>query len=137
MKNRVFALLGFILLSTPLAATAQFTYTTINGKITITGYTGPGGAVTIPATINGLPVTDIGDYAFQNKASLASVTIPGTVTSIGAQSFFGCTSLTNVMIPGSVDSIGDLAFYNCTSLMAITVDAANAFYSSLDGALFL
>ena len=34
--------------------------TTNNGTITITGYTGPGGAVTIPGTINGLPVTSIG-----------------------------------------------------------------------------
>ena len=38
-----------------------YTYTTNNGTITITGYTGPGGAVTIPGTINGLPVTSIGD----------------------------------------------------------------------------
>ena len=39
----------------------EFNYTTNNGTITITGYTGPGGAVTIPSTINGLPVTSIGD----------------------------------------------------------------------------
>ncbi|MGD0413609.1 MAG: hypothetical protein ABSC18_18120, partial [Verrucomicrobiota bacterium] len=31
-----------------------------NGAITITEYTGPGGSVTIPGTINGLPVTSIG-----------------------------------------------------------------------------
>jgi len=39
---------------------AQFDYTTNNGAITITGYTGPGGAVVIPGTINGLSVTRIG-----------------------------------------------------------------------------
>ena len=64
MKNTLLALLGFILLSTPRAATAQqfgdFTYTSDGSAITITGYTGPGGAVTIPATIIGLPVTRIG-----------------------------------------------------------------------------
>ena len=59
------------------------TYTTNNGTITITGYTGPGGAVTIPSTINGLPVTSIGNYAFSNCTSLTSVTIPDSVTSIG------------------------------------------------------
>ncbi len=42
----------------------DYTYTTNNGTITITQYTGPGGAVTIPDTINGLPVTSIGDQAF-------------------------------------------------------------------------
>ena len=53
-----------LLLALPAAVQAQFTYTTNNGAITITGYTGPGGAVTIPSTINGLPVTSIGDQAF-------------------------------------------------------------------------
>ena len=41
----------------PGAVQAQFTYTINNGTVTITGYTGPGGAVTIPSTIAGLPVT--------------------------------------------------------------------------------
>ena len=53
-----------LLLALPAAVQAQFTYTNNNGAITITGYTGPGGDVTIPDTISGLPVTSIGDYAF-------------------------------------------------------------------------
>lgn len=35
---------------------AQFDYETNNGTITITKYTGPGGNVIIPETINGLSV---------------------------------------------------------------------------------
>ena len=72
---------------------AQFNYTTNNGTITITGYTGPGGAVAIPDTINGLPVTRIGDSAFDGETSLTSVTIPNSVTSIGEEAFSCCTSL--------------------------------------------
>ena len=41
---------------------ASMGYTTNNGTVTITRYTGPGGAVAIPGTINGLPVSTIGDY---------------------------------------------------------------------------
>ncbi len=37
-----------LLLALPEAVQAQFTFTTNNGAITITGYTGPGGDVTIP-----------------------------------------------------------------------------------------
>ena len=85
---------------------AQFTWTTNNGTITITGYTGPGGAVTIPSTINGLPVTSIGDRAFLNCYSLTSVTIGSSVTSIGDYAFYDCTSLTSVTIPDSVTNIG-------------------------------
>jgi hypothetical protein len=52
-----------------------------SGAITITGFTGPGGDVTIPNRINGLPVTGIGFEAFSACTNLASVTIPGSVTS--------------------------------------------------------
>jgi hypothetical protein len=99
---------------------APFFYTTNNGSITIRGYTGPGGALTIPESINGLPVTSI-EYGFYNCASLTSVTIPNSVTSIGTGAFEGCTSLTNVTIPNSVKNIGDVAFDYCTSLTNIAI----------------
>jgi hypothetical protein len=77
--------------------------------------------VAIPATINGLPVTRIGNYAFQGKTSVTSVTIPNSVTSIGYAAFYYCTSLTNVTIPNSVTSIGYAAFSSCTSLTSVTI----------------
>jgi hypothetical protein len=105
----------------PAVVQAQFNYTNTNGTITITGYTGPGGAVTIPSTINGLPVTSIGDWAFGGCNSLTSVTIPNSVTSIGDGAFFDCTSLTSVTIPDSVTSIGAGAFDSCYSLTSVTI----------------
>jgi hypothetical protein len=136
----------------------DFLYLDNNGTITITGYTGSGGDVTIPDTINGLPVTGLGDNAFFFCTSLAGVTIGTNVTSIGYGAFYACTNLTNVTIPGSVTSIGDYAFAYCAltnvmipssvisigdgafeaygSLMAITVDTNNPAYCSVDGVLF-
>src|SRR6185503_6478910 len=70
-----------VLLTLPAAVQAQYTYTINNNTITITGYAGPGGAVTIPGTISGLPVTSIGDYAFAYSNKITSVTIPSSVTS--------------------------------------------------------
>jgi BspA type Leucine rich repeat region (6 copies) len=128
-------LLAAALLALPAVVQAQFTYTTNNGTITITGYTGSGGAVTIPDTINGLPVTSIGDDAFEGTA-LTSVTIPGNVTDIGFDAFFYCNNLTSVTIPNSVTNIGDEAFANCYNLTAITVDTNNPVYSSVNGVLF-
>ena len=50
-----------VLLAPPAPVQAQFDYTyNGDGTVTITGYTGPGGDVTIPSTINALPVTSIG-----------------------------------------------------------------------------
>ena len=43
----------------------------------------PTGAVTIPSTLGGKPVTRIGEDAFYNCFGLTSVTIPDSVTSIG------------------------------------------------------
>jgi len=136
-----------------------FTYTTNAGTITITGYTGPGGAVIIPSVINSLPVATIGDSAFAFCDTVTSVTIPCGVTRIGIESFLACNNLTNVTIPDSITSIGDSAFYvctslasvtipasvtsiegntflACTSLMSITVATNNPAYSSMDGVLF-
>jgi hypothetical protein len=125
-----------LLLTLPAVVQAQFNYGTYNGSITITGYTGPGGDVTIPSKINGLPVTSIGDWAFTWCTSLTNVTIGTNVTDIGDLAFQECTSLSSVTIPNSVTKIGDKAFYRCTRLTAITVDPLNAFYSSLAGVLF-
>src|SRR6266404_728558 len=110
-------LLGF----TPISAKAQFTYTTNNGAITITGYSGPGGAVTIPDTINGLPVTGIGDQAYFTNSAITSVAIPNSITNIGDRSFFNCTSLTSANIPNSVTSIGAYAFAACYSMTSAII----------------
>jgi hypothetical protein len=120
MKKTWSALLGLLLLGAP-AAPAQFRFTTNAGTITITGYSGPGGAVIIPSSTNGFPVATIGNYAFYDS-SLTSVTIPGSVTSIGQSAFLFCTSLGSVTIPGSVASIGNYAFDSCASLTNATIN---------------
>jgi hypothetical protein len=105
----------------------DFTYTNADGAvlryvtgadntIKFTGYTGSGGVVTISSTINGL-----------------------RVTSIDSTPFAHCTSLTSVVIPASITNIVwpfECIFMDCTNLSAITVDASNSVYSSLDGVLF-
>src|SRR6185436_9178727 len=102
MKNIYAAKLWLLLFLVPASVQAQFTYFTIDGGISITGYSGPGGDLTIPSTINGLPVNGIFSSAFLGKSSLTSVTIPDSVISIGDRAFSYCTSLTNVAIGNSV-----------------------------------
>jgi hypothetical protein len=118
-------MLLLLLLTLPAVVQAQFSYVINNGTITITGYTGPGGDVTIPDwipdTTNGLPVTSIGDFAFQNNTNLTGITIGTNVTSIGTGAFAGCKGLTSVTIGTNVTSIGEGAFYYCTGLTSATI----------------
>jgi len=86
---------------TPPTPVEDFTYTTINGAITITGYTGPGGDVTIPDMIDGLTVTRIGAGAFQHNSSLTRITIPAGITNLGSSAFSDCTNLTGIYFLGN------------------------------------
>jgi hypothetical protein len=126
------------LLSAPTTGISDdFTYSDDGTSITITDYpTDAVGAVEIPSTINGKPVTSIGDYAFSGCYGLTSVSIPSSVTSIGSYAFYFCTELTSVSIPSSVTSIANGAFSVCVGLVSFSVDAANPNYSSLGGVLF-
>jgi hypothetical protein len=88
--------------------------------VRIKGYDGTTQTVVIPDRIQGLPVTIIGNWAFNNRTDLTSITIPSSVTHIG-DSAFSFTRLRSVTIPASVTHIGNLAFYECTSLTNVTI----------------
>lgn len=105
----------------PVVVQAQFSYTTNNGTITITGYTGSGGDVTIPDTIGNLPVTSIGSSAFKKNPTLTTVSIPSTITNIGDNAFSFCTNLTHATFGYGVITIGSAAFFSCTALMDVTI----------------
>jgi hypothetical protein len=100
---------------------ASFNFTNINGTITVTRYTGSGGAVSIPGKVNGVPVTGIADYAFFSCSSLTSVTIPTNIISIGVNAFASCSGLTNVTLPNGLARIGSAAFSYCASLTSVMI----------------
>ena len=99
----------------------DYVYSVLNGAATLNAYRGTGGAVTIPSTIGGFPVTSIDNDAFYGNTSLTSVTIPNSVSSIGNQAFYGCTGLTSVTIPNSITSIGNQAFSGCSGLTRVSL----------------
>jgi hypothetical protein len=95
----------------------EFTYTTNAGEVTITGYPDTAvGTLTIPDTLDGLPVVEIGDQAFQNCAGLTGITLPSGVTRIGSQAFQNCSKVTTLDIPAAVTSLGSQAFQGCAAL---------------------
>jgi hypothetical protein len=123
-------------------ATANVTYETgdfkwaliSNGGVTITGYNGIGGDIVVPASIDGLPVTEIGYLAFYNRAVTAA-RLPSTIVKIADFAFYRCP-LTYANVPAGVRSIGKEAFARCSPLTSIDVEADNPSYSAHDGMLF-
>ena len=103
----------------------DWTYSVTDNQATITGYSGDGGEVVIPAELDGVAVVKIGDgyppVFGDPNTSVTSVTIPDGVTSIGTNAFFAATSLTSITIPDSVTTIGDSAFDSCFSLTSVTI----------------
>lgn len=74
------------------------------------------------------PLTSVAGGSFQNRTTLASITLPPTVTSIGSKAFFN-TGLTSFVVPASVTSVGGTAFGK-TSMTSLRVDPANTVYDS-------
>lgn len=92
-------------------------YSVSEGEATITDYYGPGGNVSIPATIDNFPVVAIGKNVFNGDLDLWTITIPNSVTSIGARAFAECASLSKITFGNGLTSIGDHAFVGCYGLL--------------------
>ena len=81
-------------------------------------------------------VTSIGEYAFDECDALTSVVIPDGMLHIGKRAFGFCVALTNIEIPDSVKEIGENAFSLCFNLRRITVDENNEHYCSIKDDLY-
>ena len=99
-------------------------------EVIIESYTGSAtGPVSIPAEIEGLPVTTIGTGVFSGRPGLTAVTIPASVNSIGDQTFYCCSGLTSITIPAGVSAINNGTFSNCTGLTSVLLPASVTSFS--------
>jgi hypothetical protein len=98
-----------------------FDYTTERDNVTINTYVGTDAHVEIPLSIEGKPVTAIGDSAFEDCTFLESVSIPGTVQVIGEAAFYNCPLLSGLILPDALREIGAWAFAGCSSLSVMTL----------------
>lgn len=95
-------------------------------SVWITGYSGTLPAkLTIPETIEGLPVESIEPMAFMGNTAIKEVVIPDTVCWIEDYSFAKCSNLAKVTIPGSVWTIDNGAFHECKKLTDIVYTGYN------------
>lgn len=111
---RIYIILRLALFLTACVSRAATTpdglvYSATATAVTITGYSGTGGVVSIPAMIGGVSVTSIADNAFTGAAS-------GRITSLS--------------IPETVRTLGSSAIVCGVNLVRITVDSRNPYFSA-------
>ena len=98
-----------------------------SGMYEITGYIPTGidlVSVTVPAAIEGRPVTGIGESAFKASKYLKEIILPESLVYIDDYAFYDCDYLTSVKIPDSVTTIGKGAFQDCNVLVTVTLSQA-------------
>ena len=83
----------------------------------ITDYTGTFTKITVPKTIGGVMVTEIGENAF-DYATATAIVLPNTIEKIGIKAFMSC-NITGMVIPDSVETIENSAFQYCYYLKNI------------------
>lgn len=133
--------------------TSYLTYSVTADGITLTDCdTSVSGDVVLPDTIDGLPVTVIGNQAFRSCSKITSLILPSSIKSIEMQAFSYCSALESIQlneglekletyvfefsnkladihIPASVNEIPQRAFQD-SSVKHFTVSASNASYTA-------
>lgn len=96
-------------------------YTISNGQATLTGATKTPVNLVVPSTVNGVPVTKIGEDAFYENKVIETVSVPSSVKVMEAEAFRYCENLTKVTMAEGVQSIGPVQFYFCQKLKEINI----------------
>lgn len=79
-------------------------------------------SITIPATLNGGLVTNIGMSAFYSNTKITEVKFPGTLNVISDSAFYGATSLQTITLPKELKYLGRASFSYCISLSSVVFD---------------
>ena len=62
----------------------------------VVSYSGTATSLTIPETVEGMTVVEIGEEAFMDNKYLVSIDLPDTITVIRARAFKNCSNLSEM-----------------------------------------
>ena len=92
-------------------------YSIQNGEVTLTKYLKNCQEVEIPASIEGNPVTVLGDSLFDNNKVLTKITFPDCIKVIGKYCFYDCINMEGTLnLPAGLVTLSDYSFYGCEFL---------------------
>ena len=106
------------------AADSDWTISTNDTGVTVVRYNGSSTNVTIPSTINGSKVTQIGNESYsifyRKETTIKSVTLPAQGVVLNKNAFNGCSNLTTVNNSSYATLIGVGCFAGCKSLTSFS-----------------
>jgi hypothetical protein len=108
--------------------------------IKITGYTGKGGVVVIPSTIEDMPVVQITGTEDSNAGAfmgriidggqvfpainITEIVVPASVTVIGPAAFCGIDNLTKATLSDGIKTLPSAVFRDCRNLTTVNLPAS-------------
>lgn len=104
-------------------------------SVTFSAYYGDETTIDIPENYNGLSVTALGGYLF-NERPVTSVSMPNFLKTIGNRSFRKCTELKSINLPEGLEIIGTGAFQGSGLTGKVVIPSSvkeireNAFYEA-------
>ena len=112
-----------------------------DGSAEIVEYTGNPEALELPASLDGHPVTSIGDGAFQNGNRIQSITIPDSIVTVGSNPFSSCAALEKLFVSPEHKTLavidGVLFSKPDQRLVCFPAELFTNFYSVPDGTMLI
>ncbi len=99
----------------------EFTYEETDSGVILTGYSGDEAQLVLPAQIDGLPVTAIGEDAFQNCPAI-EIIFPNTLQTVVEGAFSGA-KLTELTLFDNLETISNAAFAGAEALQTLHINA--------------
>ncbi len=114
-----------------LPAPGELDIAVIDGGVRLVRCRSKAPSLALPAQIDGLPLAEIGEDAFNTCQTLHAIAIPEGVRRIGPHAFISCRHLETISLPEGLEEIGDGAFAGCARLAALRLPDSVARIGSL------
>ena len=93
------------------------------------------GKLIVPSSLDGYPVTGIGDGAFAKCAALNEVELPSTIKHIGTRPFSESAIIT-LALPDSLRVLDGNPLSGCDTILSVTISPDNSYFAIVDGILY-
>ena len=128
MKKLLSLLLVLVLLLSSIPAFADATWTiSAEGALKVNSDVKLSGEVVIPDTVDGVTVTSLDGFAFNNQNDVTSIVMPDTIQSMSSSSINFLNGLTDVKLSENLQIIGDMNFSAMKGLTSLTIPASVCF----------